>query len=84
MRDGNGGQKKMSWKKPQKCNYPRVLCRRKSINIRVKFYLNHATQEPDIYISNIPDVSEHDKIHFNENQLTSADHRLGNTGLVCV
>ena len=39
-------------------------------NIRIKFYLNRGSQEPEIYIANIPGVSNVNKIKFNEDKLS--------------
>jgi hypothetical protein len=41
----------------EKCPWRKLHKGRSNINIPLKFYLNHGPQEPEIYIANIPDVS---------------------------
>jgi hypothetical protein len=41
----------------EKCAWIKLHKGSKGINIPVKFYFNHGPQEPEIYIANIPGVS---------------------------
>jgi hypothetical protein len=41
----------------QKCPWRKLHKGSNGINIPVKFYLNHGSQESEIYIANIPGVS---------------------------
>jgi hypothetical protein len=41
----------------EKCPWRKLHKGSNGINIRVKFYLNHGPQEPEIYIANIPGLS---------------------------
>jgi hypothetical protein len=49
------GQKKTSLDKATQICF--IKGRNNDTNIPVKFYLNHGPQEPEIYIVNIPSVS---------------------------
>jgi hypothetical protein len=55
-------RQRVSWKSTltqgfEKCPWRKLHRGSDGINITVKFYLNHGPQEPEIYITNIPGVS---------------------------
>jgi hypothetical protein len=51
------GQKSTLTQRFEKCPWRKLHKGSNGINIPVEFYLNHRPQEPEIYIANIPGVS---------------------------
>jgi hypothetical protein len=54
---GENGQKSNLTQEFEKCLWRKLHKGSNGINVPDKFYLNHGRQEPEIYIANIPGVS---------------------------